>query len=195
MADVLTPFCASLLCFGGQNPSLVLNQRQLVEAIFAGICVCTSVWEAATSLHRDSPLEWAQFLAKTETNSWHRVEQLFFFSFFRSHARVSGSQWVVCWAFTHYCAHFPMSAYRLLFVFDLFEWDGFFKNRIKARLIIEDVPICKISQGLLLLRSDEHFSKSWQLKTCSYEALAVFSLKFVILNHFQEQMQRTHTVK
>lgn len=43
MADVLTPFCASLLCFGGQNPSLVLNQRQLVEAIFAGICVCTSV--------------------------------------------------------------------------------------------------------------------------------------------------------
>lgn len=84
-----------------------------------------------------------------------------------------------------------MSAYRLLFVFDLFEWDGFFKNRIKARLIIEDVPICKISQGLLLLRSDKHFSKSWQLKTCSYEALAVFSLKFVILNHFQEQMQRT----
>lgn len=65
-----------------------------------------------------------------------------------------------------------MSAYRLLFVFDLFEWDGFFKNRIKARLLIEDVPICKISQGLLLLRSDEHFSKSWQLKTCSYEALA-----------------------
>lgn len=76
-----TPFCVSLLCFGGQNPSLVFNQRQLVEAIFAGICVCTSVWEAAASLHRDSPLEWAQFLAKTETNSWHRVEQLFFFFF------------------------------------------------------------------------------------------------------------------
>lgn len=73
-----TPFCVSLLCFGGQNPSLVFNQRQLVEAIFAGICVCTSVWEAAASLHRDSPLEWAQFLAKTETNSWHRVVQLFF---------------------------------------------------------------------------------------------------------------------
>lgn len=75
-----TPFCVSLLCFGGQNPSLVFNQRQLVEAIFAGICVCTSVWEAAASLHRDSPLEWAQFLAKTETNSWHRVELFFFLS-------------------------------------------------------------------------------------------------------------------
>lgn len=43
MAVVLTPFCASWLCFRGQNPSLVFNQRQLVEAIFAGICVCTSI--------------------------------------------------------------------------------------------------------------------------------------------------------
>lgn len=43
MADAQTPFCASLLCFGVQNPSLVFNQRQLAEAIFADICVCTSV--------------------------------------------------------------------------------------------------------------------------------------------------------
>lgn len=37
MAEVLTPFCASFFSFGGRIPAY--NQRQLVDAIFAGICV------------------------------------------------------------------------------------------------------------------------------------------------------------
>lgn len=82
MADTQDAILCSLFCFGGQNPSFVLNQRQLVEAIFAGICVCTSAWGAAASLHRDNPLEWAQFLAKMEQDSWHGVERLPFFFFF-----------------------------------------------------------------------------------------------------------------
>lgn len=45
----------------------------------------------------------------------------------------------------------------------------------KAWLISEDVPICKISEGLLLLRSDKRFPKSWQLKTCCHEARAIFA--------------------
>lgn len=83
MADVLAPFCASFLCFGRQNLSLVCNQRQLVGAMFAGICACTSMREAATSLHRDSLLVWAQFFGKNgnEFLAQNRTPLFFFSSF------------------------------------------------------------------------------------------------------------------
>lgn len=39
----------------------------------------------------------------------------------------------------------------------------------KAWLIGEDVPISQISEALLLLRSDKHFLKYWQFKTCCFQ--------------------------
>lgn len=49
-----------------------------------------------------------------------------------------------------------MSAYRFL---SLIRFNGadFLKGKKKALVDREDVPICKISQGLLLLRGDERF--------------------------------------
>lgn len=73
-----TPFCVSLLCFGGQNPSFVFNERQLVEAIFAGICVCTSVWGAAASLHRDSRCNELSFWRKRRIPGTESSSSLFF---------------------------------------------------------------------------------------------------------------------
>lgn len=176
-----TPFCVFLLCFGGQNPRLVFNQRQLVEAIFASICVCTSVWDAAASLHRDSPLDWAQFLAKTETNSWHRVEQLFFFFSF-DHMPESQEASELFVGVSHISALTSRCLLTVkLFVFDLFYWKGFLKDiqlrNKKAWLISEDVPTWKISEGLLLLSIDRRFTKFWQLKSCCHEARAVFCHK------------------
>lgn len=66
----------------------------------ASVC-CTFVEGAAASLHRDSPLESAQFLAKNGNEFLAQNRAAFCFFFFRSHARVWGSQWVICWAFTH----------------------------------------------------------------------------------------------
>lgn len=62
MADVPAPFCASPVAFSGRRIlALMFNHRQLAEAIFADICLCTGVEEAAASLHKDCPLEGAHF--------------------------------------------------------------------------------------------------------------------------------------
>lgn len=156
-----TPFCVSLLCFGGQNTSLVFNQRQLVEAIFAGICVCTSIWEAAASLHRDSPLEWAQFLAKTETNSWQ--SRAAFFSppsFDHMPESQEASELFVRLSHIRACTVHCLLTIKL-FVFDYFNRTCFIKtssadetvNKM-AWLIGVDVPIFRISHSRLLLRND-----------------------------------------
>lgn len=42
MAGVQDAILCFLVLFWGQNPSFVFNQRQLLEAVFVGICVWIS---------------------------------------------------------------------------------------------------------------------------------------------------------
>lgn len=94
MADMRDAILCFLVLFWGQNPSFVFNQRQLVAAIFAGICVCVPRCEKQQSAYTGIA-HW------NELSFWQKRKQIpgtesssFFFFFFRSHARVSGSQWV-----------------------------------------------------------------------------------------------------
>lgn len=197
-----TPFCASLFCFGGQNPNLVFNQRQLVAAIFAGICVCTSVWEAAASLHRDSPLESAQFFGKNG-NEFLAQSRAAFFSL--SITCQSLRKPVSCLLGFHTLVLSLFDVCLPLNYLSLIYFNGTDVSKIfnattkKAWLIGEDVPICKISEALLLFRSDKRFSKSWQLKTCCHEARAVFSHKLwfetISRNWFNWQQRVSHRDK
>lgn len=118
MADVQTPFCASLLCFGVQNPSLVFNQRQLAEAIFADICVCTSVEEAAASLHRDCPLEWAQFFGKNGNKflAWRQAALSPSLLLLAITCQEASELFVGL--FRHLRAYFSIAAHHSLFAFD-----------------------------------------------------------------------------
>lgn len=125
---------------------------------------CTFVWGPGASLHRDSPLEWAQFLAKNRNKFLAQNRAAFCFFFMQSHARVLGSQWVVCWAFAHDSAlSFPsMLAADDLSVY--FNWNCFFFTKQKAQSDLTGSP---------LMRSDYRLSKSWQFM-CRCVALTVF---------------------
>lgn len=123
MADLQDAILCFLVVFWGAESQLCIQSEAAGGShICRHLCVYTSVWEAAASLHRDSPLEWAQFLAKTEKDSWHRVEQLslfFFLSFDHMPESQEASELFV--GLSHISAltlRCPLAV--KLFVFDLF---------------------------------------------------------------------------
>lgn len=119
MADVQDAILFPCCDFGGQNPSIVFNQRQLVEAIFAGIYACTSVWEAAASRRRDTPLKWAQFFGKNGKGFLaESSSSLFFFFSSVDHMPESREASESLVGLSHIRApHFPPCVYKR-FVFD-----------------------------------------------------------------------------
>lgn len=134
---------------------------------------CTFAWGAAGSLHRDSPLEWAQFLAKkrkqipgTESSSF-----LFFSSFDHMLESKEASELfvgllhMIVRLISHLCS--PLTIH-LWFVFP-------------GIIFLTDQNAQSDLTGSLLIRSDYRPSKSWQFTLCSCEAHAVF-LNLLFIN-------------